>query len=140
MKIKVKKLHPEAKLPEYAHPGDAGMDIFSLEDYELNPGERHMFKTGISIAIPRGYVALIWDKSGLASRYGISTLGGVIDADYRGEYKIVLLNTSDKSYNIKKGDKIAQVIIQPVVEAETEEVEDLDQTDRGSGSFGSTGK
>lgn len=140
MRIKVKKLDKEARLPEYAHPGDAGMDIFSLEDYELKPKERHLFSTGVSIALPRGYVALIWDKSGLAAKYGLSTLGGVIDADYRGEYKIVILNTSDKSYNIKKGDKIAQVIIQPVVKAETEEVEDLDQTGRGSGSFGSTGK
>lgn len=140
IKIEVKKLHKDAVVPRYAHRGDAGMDIFSLEDYQLDPGESHLFKTGISIAIPKGYVSLVWDKSGLAANYGIKTMGGVIDAEYRGEYKIALLNTSHKSYNFKKGDKLAQVLIQPVCRAEVEEVQKLSDTKRGSGSFGSTGK
>lgn len=140
VKIKVKKLHPDAVIPSYSHPGDAGMDIFSLEKYDLKPGERHMFKTGISMSIPEGYVALVWDKSGLAGKHGIKAMGGVIDSGYRGEYLIVLLNTSNKAYTINIGDKIAQVLIQPIVSVEVEEVKALDETDRGDGSFGSTGK
>ena len=140
VKIKVKKLHQDSIVPQYAHSGDAGLDIFSLEEYDLKPGERHVFKTGISISIPEGFVSLVWDKSGLAGKYGIKTMGGVIDSGYRGEYLIVLLNTSDKVYKINQGDKIAQLLIQPVVSAEIEEATELEDTDRGSGSFGSTGK
>ncbi len=140
VKIKIKKIHQDAIIPSYAHPGDAGLDVFSLEEKNLASGERYLFKTGISISLPEGYAALIWDKSGLAANYGIKTMGGVIDAGYRGEYKIVLLNTSKNSYNVKKGDKIAQILIQPVVNAGIEEVDDLDKTARGAGSFGSTGK
>lgn len=140
MKIKVKKLHQDAIVPQYAHPGDAGLDICSLEDYELQLSERHTFKTGISMSIPEGFVALIWDKSGLAGKYGIKVMGGVIDSGYRGEYLIVLLNTSNKAYTIKKGDKIAQILIQPIVSVEVEETKELDNTDRGDGNFGSTGR
>jgi len=140
MKIKVKKLSPDAILPEYANPGDAGMDIFSNEDYVLKPNERHMFKTGIAVSIPQGYVSLIWDKSSLAGNYGIKTMAGVIDSGYRGEYFIVLLNTSEKDYKINKGDKIAQMLIQQVESAQIEEVSDMDDTIRGDGALGSTGK
>lgn len=140
VKIKIKKLYQDAIIPSYAHPGDAGLDVFSLEEKNLAPGERYLFKTGISISLPEGYAALIWDKSGLAANYGIKTMGGVIDAGYRGEYKIVLLNTAKNSYNVKKGDKIAQILIQPVVNARIEEVDVLDETARGAGAFGSTGK
>lgn len=140
MKVKVKKLSSEAKLPCYAHKGDAGLDFFSLEDYELKPGERHLFSTGISLELPEGFVSLVWDKSGLGAVHGIKVLGGVIDAHYRGEYKIGLLNTSDKSFHFNKGDKLAQVLIQPVVSAELEEVDELSSSQRGNKGFGSTGK
>jgi dUTP pyrophosphatase len=105
IKIKVKKLTKDAKLLCYAHSGDAGLDVFSCEDYELKPGERHAFSTGISYSIPSGYALLVWDKSGLAVKYGIKTIAGVNDSGFRGECKIVLLNLSQKSYKIKKGTK-----------------------------------
>lgn len=140
MQIKFKKIHPEAKIPAYAHEGDAGMDLFSVENYILKAGERRPIGTGVAIEIPDDYVSLVWDKSGLAANHGIKTMGGVIDAPYRGEIKIVLLNTSDKNFKIEKGMKIAQLLIQPVVSAEINEVSDLSGTHRGDGRFGSTGK
>ena len=140
LKLKIKKLNQDAKLPSYAHKGDAGMDIFSCIDETLLPNERKTISTGISIEIPEGYVALIWDKSGLASKQGIKTMAGVCDANYRGEYKIVLLNTSSENFNIKKGDKIAQILIQPIENAEIEEVKELNETERNDGGFGSSGK
>lgn len=138
MKIKIKKLNPDAVLPNYAHEGDVGMDIFSNENYTLKPGERKTISTGIAIELPHGYASLVWDKSGIASK-GITILGGVIDAGYRGEYKILLLNTSDNYYEIKKGNKIAQILVQEVEIVEIEEVKDLSETSRGTGGFGSTG-
>lgn len=140
MKIKIKKLEPEVKLPVYANKGDAGMDVFSLEDKELKPGERYLFKLGFAMEIPEGYVGLFWDKSGIASKYGIHTLAGVIDSVYRGEFGVVMLNTGDESYEFKKGDKLAQLLIQPIASPELEEVEELSDTHRGEGGFGSTGK
>lgn len=138
MKIKIKKLHPNAIIPKYAHIGDAGMDLFSIEDLILKPKHRVLVKTGLSIELPKGYVALIWDKSGIA-KDGITTLAGVGDAGYRGEYKIVLINLSSKDYKIKKGQKIAQVLIQKIENPEIEEVNELSKTERGAGGFGSTG-
>ncbi|MFW0862164.1 MAG: dUTP diphosphatase [Candidatus Komeilibacteria bacterium] len=140
MKIKIKKLHPDTKLPSYANKGDAGMDVFSLEDKAIKPGERYLFKLGFAMEIPDGYVGLFWDKSGIASKHGIHTLAGVIDSIYRGEFGVVMLNTSDESYEFKKGDKLAQLLIQPIVSPELEEVEELSDTNRGDGGFGSTGK
>jgi len=139
LKIKVKKLRPDAILPHYNHPGDAGMDIYAVEDIILWPNEPVAVPTGISIELPKGYVALIWDKSGLSLKEGIKTMAGVCDSNYRGEYKIVLLNTTNQYYYIDKGDKIAQMLIQPVMNAEIEEVSELSETSRGSGGFGSTG-
>jgi len=138
MKIKIKKLNPEAILPSYAHKGDAGLDLFSCESCILQPGERKLISTGISTELPEGYVALIWDKSGVAAS-GIKTMGGVIEYTYRGEYKVVMLNTTKEDYEIKKAQKIAQLLIQPIVTAEVEEVSELSETERGSGAFGSTG-
>jgi dUTP pyrophosphatase len=138
MLIKIKKLNPEAILPRYAHPGDAGLDLFSCEEHTLQPGERKLFSTGISIELPEGYVSLIWDKSGVANS-GIHTMAGVLEHTYRGEYKVVLLNTSNIPYEVKKGQKIAQLLIQPIVTAEIQEVEELSETARGEGAFGSTG-
>lgn len=138
--IKIKKLKPEATIPSYAHPGDAGMDLHSCEDYILKPGERKLFGTGLSFQLPEGYVSLFWDKSGLAFKNGVTVLAGVIEHSYRGEYGVVLLNTSQENFEVKKGQKIAQVLIQPICTAQVEQVEELSETKRGEGGFGSTGK
>lgn len=139
MKIKIKKLKPEAMLPSYAHDGDAGMDIYSCEDILIKAGERAVVSSGIAIEFPKNYVVLVWDKGGLAAKNGIKTMAGVGDSGYRGEYKIVLLNTSKKDYQIRKGDKICQILIQPVEKAEIDEVSELSSTERGKNGFGSTG-
>jgi dUTP pyrophosphatase len=137
--IKVKKLKENAVIPGYAHPGDAAMDICSAEDCVIASGKRRLVMTGIAMALPEGYFASIRDKSGLAYKKGITTLGGVIEYTYRGEYGVVVLNTGDEDFEIKAGDKIAQVVIAPVATAEIEEVEELSETVRGDGAWGSTG-
>jgi dUTP pyrophosphatase len=139
LKIKVKRVHPGAILPHYNHEGDAGMDLYSVENIILWPNEPVAVSTGLCIELPKGYVALIWDKSGLALKEGIKTMAGVGDSNYRGEYKVVLLNTTNQYYYIDKGDKIAQLLIQPVMQVEVEEVQALSETTRGAGGFGSTG-
>lgn len=139
MKILAKKLHPDAKIPNFAHPGDAGMDLYSVADLVLKPGERASVPTGIAIALPDGYVSLVWDKSGVSHKNGIKTLGGVLDSGYRGEYLIGLINLSQEDFEIKAGQKIAQLLIQKVEHPEVEEVSELDETARGDGRFGSTG-
>ena len=139
IKIKIKKVNPDAIIPNYAHSGDAGMDIYSCEDCSINPKERFLVSTGLSIELPEGYVSFIKDKSGIAYKKGITTMAGVIEYTYRGEYKVLLFNTSDEVYTIKKGEKIAQLVILPVTTAEIEEVSELSDTPRGEGSFGSTG-
>jgi len=139
IRIKIKKLNPDAKIPSYAHPGDAGMDLFSCEeDFVLRPNYRRLIGTGISIELPPGFVALIWDKSGIANN-GIKTMGGVIEHTYRGEYKVILVNLSSKDYEIKKGQKIAQFLIQKIETAEIEEVNSLSGSVRGNKAFGSSG-
>lgn len=140
MKIKVKKLNPEARLPTYAHPGDVGMDMYSLENYELKPGERKLFFVGFAMEFEHGYAAIVKDKGSLPKNAGIHTMGGVFDAGYRGEYNAQLINLGQESYHIKKGDKIAQLVIMPVTIANLEEVDELQQSSRGEGRFGSTGK
>ncbi|MFH1170481.1 MAG: dUTP diphosphatase [Candidatus Vogelbacteria bacterium] len=140
MEIRIKRLHPETKLPSYAHPGDVGMDLFSLDDYELKPGERRIFPVGFALEFPTGYAAIVKDKSSLPKNGGIHTMGGVFDAGYRGEYNVNLINLGQDSYQIKQGDKIAQLVIFPVAIAELREVETLSDSSRGSGRFGSTGK
>lgn len=139
VEINIKKINSEAKIPEYAHEGDAGMDLFSCEDCIIKAKERRVVKLGISTSFSRGYVALIWDRSGNAAKKGIKTMAGVIDSSYRGEWMVVLLNTSEEDFEIKKGDKIAQALIQPIVSPQIFEVKDLDDTERGEGGFGSTG-
>lgn len=126
-------------MPSYAHPDDAGMDIFSAEDVIIKAGERRNLRTGLKMELPEGYAALVWDKSGLAFKHGIKTMAGVIDACYRGEIGVVLVNLSDTDYKIKKGQKIAQMLIQKVERAEIEEARKLSETKRGDGGFGSTG-
>jgi len=138
MKLRVKRIQKDAKLPSYGHPGDAGMDLYAVEDVVLERGNPVPIPTGIQVAIPEGYVGLVWDKSGV-SLNGVHRLAGVIDAGYRGEIRVVLINLTEKPYTVLKGKKIAQMLIQPVVTAEIEEANNLDDTDRGEGGFGSTG-
>jgi len=140
MKVKILKIDPEVKAPNYANPGDAGMDFFSAENTTIAPGERKVVKTGIKMAIPFGYVGLVWDKSGLAAKKGVKTMAGVIDAGYRGEVGIVMHNLGKEEFIIEKNMKIAQMLIQPIHSPDIEEVEELDDTQRGEGGFGSTGK
>lgn len=139
MQLKVKRTQPDAKLPAYQHPGDAGLDLFSAVDAVLGAGEVKAVATGIKMAIPVGCVGLIWDKSGI-SLQGIHRLAGVVDAGYRGEVKVVMVNLGKEPFSIKKGMKIAQLLIQPVATAEIVEAVDLDDTSRGEGGFGSTGR
>jgi dUTP pyrophosphatase len=140
MNLKVKKLHRDAVLPKYNHDGDAGIDLFAFTETKLNSGERTSVPTGIAVEIPYGYVGLIWDKSGVAHKGGIKTLGGVIDSGYRGEIKVGVINLSKETYTFEKGHKIAQMLIQKVETVEIEEVEELSETVRGEKGFGSTGK
>ena len=139
MKLFVKKIDNRAKLPAYAHGTDAGMDIFSIEEYILKSNERHLFKTGIALSVPKNHVALVWDKSGLAANNGIKTMAGVIDEDYRGEIQILIINLSDQIYKVEKFQKIAQIIIQKKETVEIEGVDNLENTKRGENGFGSTG-
>ncbi|MGB9764982.1 MAG: dUTP diphosphatase [Candidatus Saccharicenans sp.] len=138
MKVKMKKISPQARIPVYQHAGDAGMDLFSCVEMIIEPGETKAVPTGIQMAIPLGYVGLIWDKSGIALK-GVHRLAGVVDAGYRGEVRVVLTNIGPEPFIITAGMKIAQMLIQPVETAEIIEVEELDKTDRGEGGFGSTG-
>lgn len=140
VKILIKRLRPDIILPIYTHSGDAGLDLYSPESFALQPGERRHVPMGFSLALPSGYVSLIWDRSGLASKYGLTNLGGVIEYTYRGEYAVVILNTSDQPYEVKAGDRIAQLLIQPIVEAELEEVTELPPSSRGQSGFGSSGR
>ena len=139
MKIKIKRIHPEAKLPTYAHPGDVGLDLYSLEEKTLQPGEHFIFFNGFALEFPEGFAAIVKDKSSI-SKAGLHTMGGVFDAGYRGEYNVHLVNLSDKSYTIEKGHKVAQLVIYPVEIASLEEVNELSDSSRGTGGFGSTGK
>jgi dUTP pyrophosphatase len=139
MKILVKKLTPDAIVPKFALKGDVGMDLFSVENIILKPGERTSCKTGIAIKITDGYAGLIWDKGGPSHKYGIKTLGGVFDSNYIGEYLIGLVNLGQEDYEIKKGQKIAQVLFQKIESPEIKEVTELPETNRGEGRHGSTG-
>ena len=139
MELKVTKRHPDAVLPSYAHEGDAGLDLCALTEVVLEPGEPRKIPTGLSLELPEGYVALVWDKSGLSTRYALKTLGGVIDRTYRGEYQVGMINLGSEPYTFNKGDKIAQLLIQPIVTAQLSQVEQLSETERGEDGFGSTG-
>lgn len=139
MILNIKKLTPEAVLPSKAHTTDAAFDITTNESYAFQPGERHTFTTGFAAEFPSEYVALLRDRSSLGSK-GIQVLAGVIDASYRGEWKVVLLNTSTEPYEIKAGERIAQCLMVPVPAFEVVEVDELGESDRGTGGFGSSGK
>jgi len=139
MQIQIKKLHPDAKLPSYAHATDAGMDMYTAEDFVIEPGEFRQVHTGVAIVFPAGYVGLIWDKSSVSHVRNLKSMGGVFDADYRGEYILGFVNVGKQAQEFKVGDKIAQLLIQKVEHPEISEVEELDETARGEGRFGSTG-
>lgn len=138
MELKIKRLNPEAKLPSYGHPGDAGLDLYSAVECVLGPCSVFAVPTGIKMAIPRGYVGLVWDKSGISLK-SVHRLAGVVDAGYRGEVQVVMINLGREPFEIKAGMKIAQMLIQPVISMSIIETDELDDTSRGEGGFGSTG-
>lgn len=138
--VRLLRLNKKNTVPDYAHPGDAGLDLRSNESLKLAPGEFRTVHTGIKAAIPQGYAGLVWDKSGYAAKHGIHVLAGVIDSGYRGEIGIVLINLGKNDFEIALDMKIAQLLIQPVVAAQVIEVDSLDDTSRSEGGFGSTGK
>lgn len=140
MQIKFKKLKEDAIAPNYAFEFDAGMDLFCSENTSVFVGERVQVSTGISMEIPEGYVGLIWDKSGLSHKSGLKTLGGVVDSQYRGEIKVGIINLSKEDFVFEKGQKVAQMLIQKVEQIDLLETENLSDTSRGDGGFGSTGK
>ena len=140
--VLIKRLDPDIPLPSYAKAGDAGADLCTRIDLTLKPGERVLVPTGISIALPNGFVALVHPRSGLAIKHGISIVNtpGTVDAGYRGELQVILINHDLKeSITFKKGDRIAQLVIQQVERAEFIEVQDLPGSERSTGGFGSTG-
>ena len=139
MKIKIKKLKEDIKMPQYALPGDVGMDLFSMEDAVIPPGGHQQFYHGFALEFPIGYAAIVKDKSSFAMA-GLHTTGGVFDAGFRGEYNTHLVNLSEKPYAVEKGDKVAQLLILPVEIVELEEASELSSSTRGTGAFGSTGK
>ncbi len=145
MILKIKKLCENAVIPKAATSGSAGMDLYACldSDVTIKSGERVLVPTGIAIALEsNAYVAYIYARSGLAIKSGItlSNCVGVVDSDYRGEVKVGLINLSDKDYTVTNGERIAQMVIAPVIMPEIEEVEELDETERAAGGFGSTGK
>ena len=142
VQVLITRLDPELPLPKYAKGGDAGADIVSRIDITLAPGERALVPTGIAIALPDGYVALVHPRSGLAIKHGVTMVNspGTVDAGYRGELQIILINHDrSESVSFKRGDRIAQLVIQKVERAEFVEVENLPGSGRGEGGFGSTG-
>jgi dUTP pyrophosphatase len=144
LKIPVVRIDPELPLPEYAKPGDAGVDLRATGDVVLAPGGgRALVPTGVAVAIPRGYAGFIQPRSGLAMRHGVTCLNtpGLIDADYRGELKVLLVNTDPvEPFEVRRGERVAQLVIQAVEHADFVEVDELDETERGDGGFGHTGR
>jgi len=141
-RVAILRLAPDLPLPSYAHPGDAGLDLYAAEAVTLPPGARALVATGIAVAIPEGYAGLVLPRSGLALRHGLGLLNspGLIDAGYRGEVKVLLVNHDPaEAVTLARGDRIAQLVIQPVQRAGLHEVSALPPSERGTGGFGSTG-
>lgn len=138
-KLNIKKLTDNAVLPTKANSTDAGYDLYSVEDLVIKPNTRAMVHTGISMAIPANHVGLIWPRSGLAVKNGIDVLAGVVDSGYRGEVCVVLQNHGNTPYEVKSGDRIAQILFQKIEYFKLQEVESLENADRGDSGFGSTG-
>ena len=141
MTVKVLRTDPAAQLPDYAHPGDAGMDVRSVVDLTIAPGERALVRTGLVLMLPPNAEAQVRPRSGLALKHGVTVLNtpGTIDSGYRGEVGVILINLGAEPFKVEKGMKIAQLVIAPVTQAEIVEVSEIDSTDRGAGGFGSTG-
>jgi len=141
--LPVRRLHPDLPLPAYAHPGDAGADLCAAEDVVLPPGGRATVGTGLAVAVPEGHAAFVHPRSGLAARHGITVVNapGTVDAGYRGEVRVVLLNTDrHEPFTVRRGDRIAQLVVQPVTRVRFADVAELPPTPRGEGGFGSTGR
>jgi len=141
--LPVRRLHPDLPLPAYAHPGDAGADLCAAEDVVLPPGGRATVGTGLAVAVPEGHAAFVHPRSGLAARHGITVVNapGTVDAGYRGEVRVVLLNTDrHEPFTVRRGDRIAQLVVQPVTRVRFADVAQLPPTPRGEGGFGSTGR
>lgn len=141
MQVLFRKIDPAAKLPVYAHPGDAGMDVCSIEELSLAPGARALVHTGLVMQLPPDAEAQVRPRSGLALKHGVTVLNapGTIDAGYRGEVGVILVNHGAEPFQVEKGMKVAQIVVAPVVRAEILEVAETDATERGAGGFGSTG-
>jgi dUTP pyrophosphatase len=141
IELQVKRLVADVPLPAYAHDGDAGLDLAAAEDVELPAGGRAAVPTGLAVAVPRGWVGLVHPRSGLARRHGVTVANapGTIEAGYRGEVQVLLVNLGRDPVTLRKGDRVAQLLLQRVGRAEIIEVEELDGTTRGEGGFGSTG-
>lgn len=141
MTLRFKRIHPDATLPSYAHASDAGMDVRSVEDVTVPAKGRVLVHTGLVMLLPPMFEAQVRPRSGLALKHGITVLNtpGTIDAGYRGEVGVILANFGDSDFEVRKGDKIAQIVVAPVLQAHIEEADEIDETDRGSGGFGSTG-
>jgi dUTP pyrophosphatase len=143
MSLRVRRLDERATLPSRAYPGDAGLDLYALEDAELAPGERAQIRTGIAVEIPRGHAGLVLPRSGLAARHGIALVNapGLIDEGYRGEVRVLLLNTDrQEAFEVAPGERIAQLVVAAVATGDVEEVDDLTASARGESGFGSTGR
>lgn len=140
-KLKVKKLNEEAKIPNFAHKGDAGMDLYSIEKVIIPSGESRLIKTGISIQLPSMTEAQVRPRSGMALKHSITVLNtpGTIDEGYRGEIGVILINHSKEDFLVTKHMKIAQMVVKPIYDIDIVEVDNLNETDRGEGGFGSTG-
>lgn len=141
MTLRFRKLVPDAVLPSYAHPSDAGMDVRSVEELTIAPGKRALVHTGLVMLLPPNYEAQVRPRSGLALKNGVTVLNtpGTIDSGYRGEVGVILANFGEANFTVRKGDKIAQIVIAPVTQPEIVETSEVDETDRGAGGFGSTG-
>ncbi|GAA3259581.1 MULTISPECIES: dUTP diphosphatase [Nonomuraea] len=143
VEVLIHRLDAELPMPSYAHPGDAGADLYAAEDVELLPGERAVVGTGVAIALPDGYAAFVHPRSGLAARHGVTLVNapGTVDAGYRGEIKVTLINTDAKEpFRLQRGDRVAQLVVQRVERAAFYEVERLPGSVRGANGFGSTGR
>ena len=142
VRVLVQRLDPELPLPSYAHPGDAGADLHTTVDVDLQPGERAVVPTGVAIALPEGFAGFVHPRSGLAARAGLALVNapGTIDAGYRGEIKVIIINLDPRErLQLSRGDRIAQLVVQRVAQAEFAEVSDLPESVRAAGGFGSTG-
>lgn len=142
MQVKIQKIHPQAKVPFYAHKGDAGLDLYSVDDVEIAPGDIKLVHTGIIMELPESTEAQVRPRSGLALKHGITVLNtpGTIDEGYRGEVGVILINHGKEAFHVEVGMKIAQMVIKPVFRCDVVEAESLSETSRGEGGFGSSGK